>query len=130
MRLNRISKNLIAPCGMNCAVCKAYLRQRNPCHGCKDIEQNKSKTRVNCKMRLCDKRTGDFCYECMEFPCDRLRHLDQRYRTRYGMSEIENLEFIRDNGIRKFLERERKKYISDKGILCVHDKKFYGSKPV
>jgi hypothetical protein len=31
----RISKELIAPCGMNCAICKAYLRQRNPCNGCR-----------------------------------------------------------------------------------------------
>lgn len=41
------------------------------------------------------------------------------------MSEIENLEFIRDKGIEKFLEEERKKWISEKGVLCVHDKKYY-----
>lgn len=76
-------------------------------------------------MRLCDKRTSRFCYTCTKFPCDRLRLMDRRYRTRYGMSEIENLEFIRDRGIRRFLEREREKYLSEKGILCVHDKKFY-----
>ncbi len=127
MKQNSISKSLIAPCGMNCAICKAFLRQHNPCHGCKNAEQNMPKTRLNCKMRLCDKRTGNYCYQCTEFPCDRLRHMDHRYRTRYGMSEIENLEFIRDNGIRKFLAREQEKYISEKGILCVHDKKHYGS---
>ena len=112
---------------MNYAVCKAYLRQNNPCHGCRNAEQNLPKTRVKCKMRLCNKRTGNFCYKCAEFPCNRLRYMDQRYRTRYGMSEIENIVFIRDNGIRRFLERERKKYISSKGIFCVHDKRFYSS---
>jgi hypothetical protein len=41
------------------------------------------------------------------------------------MSEIDNLVFIRDNGIKRFLERERRRWISDKGIICVHDKKYY-----
>ncbi len=41
------------------------------------------------------------------------------------MSVIENLEFIRDNGIEKFLEKEQNTYITDAGILCVHDKKYY-----
>jgi len=41
------------------------------------------------------------------------------------MSEIENLEYIRDEGIEKFLEKERKRWISEKGVLCVHDKKYY-----
>jgi hypothetical protein len=44
---------------------------------------------------------------------------------RYGMSEIENLEFIRDGGLRKFLEKERKRWICEKGIFCVHEKKYY-----
>jgi len=120
-----IRKDLIAPCGMNCAICRAYLRQKNPCHGCRDAALNKPETRIHCRLRVCEKRTGDFCYTCAEFPCDRLKHLDKRYRTRYGMSEIENLEYIRDNGIRKFLTKEREKWVSEQGIFCVHDKKFY-----
>jgi hypothetical protein len=80
---------------------------------------------VNCRLRICEKRTGIFCCDCAEFPCDRLLHLDHRYRTRYGMSQIEDLKYIRDNGIRKFLEEERKKWISEKGVFCVHDKKHY-----
>lgn len=122
---SRITENLIAPCGMNCAICKAYLREHNPCHGCNDAGQNKPETRVHCRLRLCDKRTGKFCCYCAEFPCDRLRHLDHRYRTRYGMSEIDNLEYIRDKGIRKFVESERRRWVREEGILCVHDKQYY-----
>ena len=121
----RINTNLIAPCGMNCGVCQAFLRPRNPCHGCNDAEQNKPKTRARCPLRVCDKRSGRFCCDCAEFPCDRLRRLDLRYRTRYGMSQIENLESIRDNGIRKFLKEERKRWISEEGVFCVHDRKYY-----
>ncbi len=122
---NRITQNLIAACGMNCGICKAYLRERNPCHGCRDAEQNKPKTRVDCRLRVCQRRAGKFCCHCLEFPCDRLRHLDTRYRTKYGMSEIENLEYIRKNGIRKFVASERKKWITKGGILCIHDKQYY-----
>ncbi len=122
---NRINKNLIAPCGMNCGICRAFLRRRNPCHGCNDAEQNKPKTRVHCRLRVCEKRRSDFCFDCPEFPCDRLRHLDLRYRTRYGMSQIDNLEYIRDKGIRKFLEKECRKWIREKGVFCVHDRRYY-----
>ncbi len=118
-------KDLIAPCGMNCGICKAYLRQNNPCHGCRAAQKNKPKTRVNCRLRICKKRKGDFCFDCPNFPCDRLKHLDQRYRTRYGMSEIENLEQIRDNGMENFLAKESQRWVSEEGVFCVHDKKYY-----
>ncbi len=110
---------------MNCGICRAFLREKDPCHGCRHAEKNMPVTRANCKMRTCTKRTGSFCCQCPEFPCDRLRIMDKRYRTKYGMSEIENLEIIRKEGIRKFVAAERKRWISDKGVFCVHDKKHY-----
>ena len=122
---NGISRRLIAPCGMNCGVCKAHLRQQNPCHGCNDAEQNRPKSRAGCRLRICGKRAGKFCGDCTEFPCERLKRLDRRYRTRYGMSQIENLERIRKDGINQFVEDERRRWMSDQGIFCVHDKKYY-----
>jgi hypothetical protein len=41
------------------------------------------------------------------------------------MSEIANLEMIRDQGIDVFVKNERKRWQSEKGIFCVHDKKYY-----
>jgi len=117
--------NLIAPCGINCGVCMAYLREKNHCNGCRNLGQNLRKSIAACRIRRCDKREGMFCSSCTEFPCDRLRHLDERYQKRYDMSEIENLITIRDNGVEKFLETEYAKWCSDTGILCVHDKKYY-----
>jgi hypothetical protein len=122
---NRITRDLIAPCGMNCGICRAFLREKNPCNGCNFTEKNMPKTRINCKMRTCTKRTGKFCYRCSEFPCDRLLLMDKRYRTKYGMSEIENLEFIREYGISKFVASEGERWISEKGIFCVHDRKHH-----
>lgn len=122
---NRITHKLIAPCGMNCALCRAYQREKNPCHGCNIAEQNMPPTRINCRMRTCTMRKGRFCCHCPDFPCDRLRIMDKRYRAKYGMSEIENLEFIRKYGIRKFTARERRRWISEKGIFCVHDGEYH-----
>ncbi len=116
---------VIAPCGMNCGICRVYLRPDNPCPGCNNIGEDQPKTRVNCQLRLCTRREGMFCYLCTEFPCNLLKRLDTRYRARYGMSEIGNLEYIRDNGMETFIEKESGRWISNNGILCIHDKNHY-----
>lgn len=121
--MEKINSNLIAPCGMNCGLCRAYLREKNRCPGCNNGPTMFSC--VNCKMRNCQSRKGKYCFDCEKFPCDRLKHLDKRYRDKYEMSEIENLKSIRDIGIEKFVENERKKWQTEKGVYCVHDKKFY-----
>lgn len=116
---------LIAPCGMNCGVCRAHLRLRDPCPGCRNLGQDAARTRVRCKLRQCDRRKGKFCFACESFPCSRLKQLDARYRKKYGMSEIDNLLVIRDHGIRQFLAQQRALWCSEQGTFCVHDRKYY-----
>jgi len=123
--MGSINRNLIAPCGMNCGVCIAHLREKNRCQGCREAEKNKPKPRVFCKIRICMERKGNYCSDCSKFPCKRLKSLDKRYRTKYDMSEIENLELILCKGINSFVEGERKRWQSSKGLLCVHNKKYY-----
>jgi hypothetical protein len=43
------------------------------------------------------------------------------------MSEIENLEFIRDKGIDEFIKKELKRWKCPTcgGVICVHNKKCY-----
>ena len=124
-RMEKINRNLIAPCGMNCGICAAYLRKKNACAGCNKIEADSPKTRVSCRIRICPQRRGKYCHDCADYPCDRLMRLDKRYRARYGMSEIENLEFIRARGVNEFIKRERRKWQSARGVFCVHDRKHY-----
>ncbi len=70
-----------------------------------------------------------FCSDgCENYPCRRLKNLDKRYRTKYGMSMLENLEFIRENGVRKFVKREQKRWKKDGQIYCVHRKKYYNNR--
>jgi hypothetical protein len=120
----KITKNLIAPCGMNCGLCLMHLRQTNKCPGCYTGRKVNQRP-IKCGIKLCKERRGEFCFECEKFPCDRLKRLDKRYREKYQMSEIENLKMIRDEGIGKFLKEQKQKYLTSDGILCVHDKKRY-----
>lgn len=116
---------LIAPCGMNCGVCMAYLREKNACTGCRGVNTYKPVTRVRCKIKNCTKfRNGKakYCFECGNFPCDVLKHLDTRYRTKYNISMIENLEHIKNFGIRKFIKNEDVRWACTNcgGTICVH----------
>ena len=50
-----------------------------------------------------------FCHECGDFPCQRLKSLDHRYRSKYHLSMIENLRAIEAHGMPAFLEEEAEK---------------------
>jgi hypothetical protein len=116
---------LIAPCGMDCRLCMSYGREKRPCPGCRNDDCVKPKTRMACHIKNCSKfdRQGiKFCFSCDEFPCARLEHLDKRYRSKYGMSMIENLSNIKKFGIRRFVRSENEKWrcLQCGEMLCVH----------
>ena len=126
METNAIPMTLIAPCGMNCRLCCAYSRDKKACPGCRGDNRVKPKTRVTCRIKNCEKmRQGKFryCFSCDGFPCDRLNHLDERYRAKYGMSMIDNLVSIKKVGIRQFIQNEKEKWTCPEcgGLLCVHE---------
>ena len=117
--------SLIAPCGMNCGICLAYLRDRNRCDGCRSIGGHKANYCNQCIISNCillaETRVG-FCFGCGKYPCRRLRQLDKRYRTRYRMSMIENLEKIASIGLDEFVDLERNRWICQScgATICVH----------
>lgn len=118
--------SLIAPCGMNCRLCRAYMRDRKACPGCRGVDSIKPKTRVYCTIKKCAKRAKDnfkYCFACDSFPCQNLRHLDNRYRAKYGISMIENLNIIGEFGIRHFISKEKEKWMCPEcgGVICVHE---------
>jgi len=118
-----MERNLIAPCGINCRLCRAYMQvgKSKPCTGCRGDHTWKSNSCVkNCEEMINGK--FDYCYECNEFPCRRVRHLDKRYRIRYGTSVIENLNSIKEIGIDNFVESEERKWACPEcgSILCMH----------
>jgi len=92
----------LAPCGINCGTCRAYQRNRNSCPGCRIGSEEKIPHCSKCSIRNCEsleKLTSGFCYECKNYPCQRLKNLDKRYRTKYRMSMLENLMFIKEKGL-------------------------------
>jgi len=117
--------NLIGPCGMNCGICMAFLRKKNKCNGCRAMNDWNPKTIVECRIKNCQllKENGyEYCTSCEEYPCKLIKHMDKRYRTRYGMSTIENLETIQSKGL-TVLEAEQKEKWTCKecgGVINVH----------
>jgi hypothetical protein len=106
-----MNEMLIAPCGMNCALCSAFLREKNKCSGCRG-DKNKPTYCVSCKIVNCEilaATKSNFCYECPKF-CQRLKQLDKRYSTRYSMSMLENLKSIQTAGMSQFLAAQKKRW--------------------
>jgi len=124
---DRLAPDLIAPCGMDCGVCIAHLRDRNPCVGCNGEDSSKPHHCTVCRMKHCDELTShghSFCFECPRFPCPQLRNLDKRYRSKYRMSMLENLEEVRRIGLEQFVESERIRWACDHcgALVSVHRK--------
>jgi hypothetical protein len=86
--------------------------KKRKCAGCRGSNKNKSISCARCIIKNCEilkDSNWKHCSEkCEKFPCQRLKNLDKIYRTKYGMSMIENLRFIKDNGIRRFIKNEKK----------------------
>ena len=117
---------LIAPCGMDCGLCMVFVRDKNGCLGCRAGDEGKAKSCLSCSIRNCEViRSGEatFCSgECERFPCPRLKRLDARYRQKYRMSMLENLQVIGDEGVDAFVASQRERWVCPEcgGLQCVH----------
>jgi hypothetical protein len=119
------NKNDIAPCGINCASCMAFLRRKNQCRGCRSVDGTKRVSCQNCAIFKCSRlaeTTSGFCYECVKFPCQRLKHLDKRYTIKYKTSLIGNLRSIEKMGMDAYLQLENIARQCPKcgSTICIH----------
>ena len=126
-----MKEELIAPCGMDCSVCSNYLALENDvrakgvrmayCKGCRPRDKKCSFLKKRCELLLNNK--VEFCYECEEFPCENLKHIDKRCQTFFRMSLIDNLNYIKEHGLAEFLENQSKKWrCPDCGaVICCHN---------
>jgi len=123
---------LIAPCGMNCGTCIAFFgftmsgkKRKHPCTGCWSRERPCAFIKKKCNKLRNNKL--QYCFECTDFPCVTLKTLDKRYTEKYGLSVVENLEYIQKNGIKEFLKYEQERWQCPicGGLICVHNKKCY-----
>lgn len=116
---------------MDCSVCSGYLALENDvrskgvrmtyCAGCRP--RNKKCAFINKRCDLVMDGKVEFCFQCEDFPCKNLLGLDQRYRTNFRMSFVENLGIIRDLGIEEFLSMEEEKWRCPdcEGRICCHN---------
>ncbi len=116
---------------MNCNVCASYLALTHDvkakglripyCEGCRPRNKTCAYIKKSCRQLM--NNEVDYCFECSSFPCAHLSTLDKRYRTRYRMSEIENLRKIKEKGIRNFIKSEETRWRcpSCGGVVCCHN---------
>lgn len=125
MKIKEIKEEQIAPCGANCMICMAFLRTKKHCPGCRFEDTNKAKSCVLCKIKNCPELNGNslkYCFQCSKYPCEKIYHIDKRYRKNYSYNMIESLNDINKYGIKSFLKNEKTKWICKKcgGVICVH----------
>ena len=129
----RMTAELIAPCGMNCALCASYLAyisdvpkkagKVSHCTGCRPRDKQCAFIKKRCAK--IGRKEVDFCFECGAMPCADLLRVDRLYRTKYGMSLVANLGFLRAKGTAAFLRSQKKEHACAEcgDVVCVHDGK-------
>ena len=115
--MNRTFKaEMIAPCGLDCNICKKALAEVDPCPGCNGPDINKPEycSKV-CGIMLCQKRRDNgyrYCDECPDYPCEDVMEKENRYAVKYAHTEspIANLRTIREEGMETFLKRQQERW--------------------
>ena len=114
---------MLSPCGINCTVCYAHLREKNICPGCRSTSILKPGHCLTCSIKVCGEEKGvQFCIDCSDFPCKQMKRIDMRYRLKYHTSLIANQSFIREESTEAFLVAERKRWTCPAcgGRICIH----------
>ena len=89
MKNDRMTAEMIAPCGLNCSICKRALAETDPCPGCHGPDENKPEfCAKRCGIILCRKRKENgyaFCDECPDYPCGDVTEKENRYTSKYPL---------------------------------------------
>ena len=130
-----VDNNLAAPCGIYCGACRQYLLWKKDlleergykmgCKGCRIRNKNCAFIRRDCP--ALKKKELDYCYECEQFPCQKLQKIDSQYQERYSVNLVENLKRIEEIGVEKWLQEQKELYTCPEcgGEICVHDAECY-----
>ncbi len=125
----------VAPCGIHCVECEPFLakndlallealvargirRDRLPCPGCRPVKGLCPVLEGTCETYSCvTGRSLDFCYECPDFPCDRLNPAADRADILPHNLKVFNLCYIQKHGLGEFLKKApdiKRRYYSGK----------------
>jgi hypothetical protein len=120
-----------APCGILCSDCGPFLakndpavleacvargipRDRLPCPGCREVKGFCPVIEGQCATYAClTERGHEFCFECPDFPCEKLNPAADRAEVLPHNLKVFNLCFIRRHGLEAWLKAApeiKKKY--------------------
>lgn len=122
-QMNRPEKiyPVIGCCGLDCGLCpRYYTAGPSRCPGCAGpdfFNKHPSCSFITCCVK---KRNLEVCGQCPDFPCPKFKS-DRDYQrpkesSSYPSSKkiMSNLNFIKRQGIKKFIEQQKKR------IRCLH----------
>ncbi|MDI6793370.1 MAG: DUF3795 domain-containing protein [bacterium] len=106
----------IGVCGLDCGLCPRYYTVgTSRCPGCGGpdfFNKHPSCSFITCCVK---KKNLEVCAECSEFPCSKFKS-DEEYQQLKESSSypsykkvMPNLNFIKEHGIKKFIEQQKKK---------------------
>ena len=106
----------IGVCGLDCGLCpRYYTKGISRCPGCAGpdfINKHPSCSFITCCVK---KKNLEVCAECSKFPCPKFK-CDKEYQQLNESSSypsykkvIPNLNFIKEHGIEKFVEQQKKR---------------------
>jgi len=95
------------------------------CAGCRPRDKSCSWLKKRCE--LLRNQAIQYCFECPSYPCTPLKHLAERYRTKYGLDFLANLELIRDQNEDVLLDALEDLHACERcgGLRSVHSGKCF-----
>ena len=106
----------IGVCGLDCGLCPRYYTvgpSRCPgCCGSDFFNKHPSCSFITCCVK---KKNLEVCAECSEFPCSKFKSDDEYQQLALSSSYppdrnvMSNLKFIRDHGVKKFIDQQEKR---------------------
>ncbi|MGB9756585.1 MAG: DUF3795 domain-containing protein [Candidatus Bathyarchaeales archaeon] len=101
--------NLVAPCGLYCGECTAYLNKK--CGGCRSKNGLSKKYQKYCKIYACSNaKKLKTCIECGEFPCKFFQFFkaETLESSSWFLDVWCNMKQIREISLKEFLKRKEK----------------------
>lgn len=106
----------IGVCGLDCGLCpRYYTKGTSKCPGCAGPDffiKHPSCSFITCCVK---KKNLEVCSECSEFSCSKFKSEEEYQHVKESSSYpsykkvILNLNFIKEQGIKKFIEQQKKR---------------------
>ena len=116
---------MVAPCGIDCGICELFTCGENPalmerltargipgdklpCPGCRAVEGRCPVIGETCATYACViERRVHFCYQCEDFPCERLHPAADRADVLPHNLKIHNLCVIQKRGAQGLIKQSK-----------------------